>query len=219
MRAEKITTSVVAIGGGKDEKFLQALAVAGGGQYFLADKAGKLPQIFTQDVAMMARSAIEEGVFLPESMVGEEILGGIAPASVPALYAYCISELRPLAQLGMRSPKDDPILAKWQYGLGTSLAFASDAKAQWAAEWMGWEAFGQFWAQAVRALSRRTAQNDYVVDTRRVGGRGEITIDAYDSLGNPLMASDLSVRVANPDGSSQEVRLTQQAPGEYVGDF
>jgi uncharacterized membrane protein len=219
MRRDKITTTVVAIGDGKDIPFLKQLATAGGGQFHLADKASKLPQIFTQDVATMSRSAIEEGAFYPEPAVGEEILSGIDPESYPPLYAYCLADLRPLARLGMRSPKEDPILATWQYGLGTSLAFTSDAKSQWARQWVPWSGFAQFWSQAARAVSRRATRNDYQVEVKPVGGFGEITVHAYDRLGNPIVNNDTNVRVSTPTGQSRDVKLTQEAPGVFKGRF
>lgn len=219
MRQEKITTTVVAIGGGKDEKFLQDLARVGGGQYHLADKASKLPQIFTQDVSVMSRSAIEEGAFLPIPIFGEETLKGIDPASIPPLYAYCLADIKPLAKLGMKSHKSDPILATWQYGLGTSLAFTSDAKAQWAAPWVPWEGFAQFWAQAVRIVSRRSSENDYQMEVKPVGGYGELTLYANDRLGNPLSSNDKKVRVSAPQGGSHDIVLLQEAPGVFKGRF
>ncbi|HXH60287.1 MAG TPA: VWA domain-containing protein, partial [Fimbriimonadaceae bacterium] len=219
MRKERITTTVVAIGAGKDVPWLKQLAATGGGQFHLADKASKLPQIFTQDVAVMSRSAIEEGAFFPQPAIGEQILTGIDPGSIPALYAYCLTDLRPLARLGMRSPKSDPILATWQYGLGTSLAFTSDAKSQWARQWVPWSGFAQFWAQAVREVSRRATRNDYQVEVKPNGGSGEITVHAYDRLGNPLVSNETNVRVSTPSGESRDVKLTQEAPGVFKGRF
>jgi uncharacterized membrane protein len=219
MRRDKITTTVVAIGAGKDIGWLQQLAAAGGGQYHLADKASKLPEIFTQDVATMSRSAIEEGAFYPQPAVGEEIMNGIDPGSIPPLYAYCLTDVKPLARLGMKSPKDDPILATWQYGLGTSLAFTSDAKSQWARQWVPWQGFAQFWSQAVRAVSRRATRNDYQVEVKPVGGFGEVTVHAYDRLGNPIVSNETTVRVSTPTGQSRDVKLTQEAPGVFKGRF
>ncbi|MGI8924625.1 MAG: VWA domain-containing protein [Fimbriimonadales bacterium] len=219
MRAQKITTSVVAIGDGEHVPFLKRLATAGGGKYYLARKAGQLPAIFTQDAAVMSRSAIEEGVFLPKSVIGEEILRGIEPNSIPALYAYCLASDRPLAQTGMRTAKDDPLLATWQYGLGTTLAFTSDAQARWAAKWVTWQQFGAFWAQAVRVITRRTTQNEYQLATRQDGGKGILDVKAYDRFGNPLNSINAKVRVSTPEGNSLEVALSQQAPGLYRGEF
>lgn len=219
MHRNKITTSVVAIGDGKDVPFLKQAAIMGGGRFFLVDSAGKLPAIFTQDVSMVGRSAIEEVTFIPKVVSGEEILRGIDVNSMPALFAYCLADARPLARVGMRAPKDDPILASWQFGLGSSLAFMSDAQARWANEWMGWEGFPQFWAQAVRSVSRRATQNNYTISTTQQGGRALVNVDATDRSGKPLAAGDLNVVVSAPGGESQELTLLQEAPGKFSGSF
>lgn len=218
-RREKITTSVVAIGDGPHVPFLKAVAAAAGGRFYLANRAGQLPAIFTQDAAVMSRSAIEEGAFLPRSVAGEEILSGIDPGSIPPLLAYCLTEGRPLARVGMKTNKDDPLLAVWQYGLGQSLAFTSDAQPRWAQRWVPWPGFGTFWAQAVRAVSRRLNTGDMELKTRHDGARGQIELLASDATGSPLNGLEPSVRVATPDGNSMEVRLNQTAPGTYTGVF
>jgi len=217
MRMDKITTTVVAIGNGKDVPMLKQLAAAGGGRFYLAQKARQLPAIFTQDAAIMSRSAIEEGRFFPKVQGGEEILKGID--SLPSLLAYCLTDSRPLSRVGMRTHKDDPLLATWQYGLGTSLAFTSDAQSRWAKEWVGWEGFEAFWSQAVRSISRKATQNNYQVSVRQDGGKGIIEMRGHDRLGNPLTSESAMVRIATPDGKSREVTLNQQAPGFYEGSF
>lgn len=217
MRADHITTTVVAIGDGNDVPMLRQLAAVGGGRFYLATKARQLPAIFTQDTAIMSRSAIEEGRFYPKVTSGEEILRGIS--SMPGLLAYCLSDARPLARVGMKTHKDDPLLATWQYGLGASLAFTSDAQARWAKEWVGWEGFSAFWSQAVRSISRRATRNNYQVAVRQEGGKGVVEMKGYDRLGNPLSSENATVRIATPGGSSKEMTLAQEAPGVYSGSF
>ena len=219
MKADKITTSVVAIGDGPHVPFLKQLAAAGGGNYYLAEKAGQLPAIFTQDAAVMSRSAIEEGVFLPKSVAGEEILRGIDADTVPALYAYCLTADRPLAHTGMRTAKDDPLLATWQYGLGTTLAFTSDAQARWGARWVTWNQFGTFWAQAARVITRRATRNNYQITARQEGASGVLEVKAFDTFGNPLNSIGAKARVSTPEGNSFEVPLSQRGPGQYEGRF
>jgi Ca-activated chloride channel homolog len=219
MKNNKITTSVMCIGQGKDVEFLKRLAVAGGGRFYMASKVGELAAIFTQDAAVMARSAIEEGAFLPKTMLGEESLRGIQHDSIPPLFAYCLTDSRPLSRVGMRTHKDDPLLATWQYGLGTSLAFTSDAQPRWAARWMSWGDFGKFWAQAVRSIARRAALNDYQVSTRYEGGRGFIELKAVDAYGALINHLGAQVTVSAPDGDAKEVSLRQIAPGTYSGAF
>ncbi len=217
MRANKITTSVVAIGDGKDVEFLRKLALVGGGRFYLAKHANQLPAVMTQDTSLMSRSAIEEGAFLPKMSPDEPILADID--GVPPLLAYCLTDTRPLSRVGMRTNKDDPLLATWQYGLGTSLAFTSDAQARWAQRWVGWPGFGAFWSQAVRQISRRATQNQYQVTVHQEGGKGQVEVKAFDRLGNPMTTSNAKVRVTLPTGEMQEINVTQQAPGDYTGSF
>ena len=217
MREAKITTSVVAIGDGKDVPFLKGLAAAGGGRFYLAKRAGQLPAIFTQDTAIMSRSAIEEGAFLPKIVAGEPILSGID--STPPLLAYCLADRRSLARTSMLTKKDDPLLATWQYGLGASLAFTSDATARWATGWVGWPGFDAFWSQAARAVSRRATLNRYQADVSQREGKGVVELSATDTLGNPVTNDEAKVRVATPSGGSREVTLSQTAPGRFRGEF
>lgn len=219
MRMDKITTSVVAIGDGSDVPLLKRVAAAGGGRFYLAKKAAQLPAIFTQDTALMSRSAIEEGAFIPKVNFGEEMLRGVADDGLPPLLAYCLTDTRPLSKVGMRTHKDDPLLATWQAGLGTSLAFTSDAQPRWAQRWVGWGGFSTFWAQAARSISRRATLNKYQIATRDEGGKGVVEINATDRYGNPLTATDAIVRISEPGGSSREVSLSQEAPGKYRGTF
>jgi len=217
MRANNITISCVAIGDGQFVPFLKQLAAASGGQFYLAERAGQLPAIFTQDAAIMSRSAIEEGVFMPKMVMGEEVLRGID--STPALMAYCLTDLKPLARVGMKTHKNDPLLASWQYGLGNALAFTSDAQPRWASKWVDWGQFGTFWAQAARSISRRTSTNHYQIQTKLDGAKGSVSVLAQDPSGNMLNNLPAEVSVLAPDGTSAKVTLSQDAPGHYSGAF
>lgn len=219
MRAEHITTSCVAIGDGQYVPFLRQLAAVGGGRFYLALHGNQLPAVFTQDAAVMARSAIEEGAFFPKVSVGEKILRGISTDTMPPLYAYDVTAQRPLANTGMKTQKDDPLLATWQYGLGTSLAFTSDAQPRWAAKWVPWGGFGQFWAQAVREISRTATSNRYQLQADVESSQGTLQVHAADEAGNPLNDLQAKVKVALPDGSAVDVPLAEKAPGLYTGSF
>ncbi|MDW8107945.1 MAG: VWA domain-containing protein, partial [Armatimonadota bacterium] len=158
MRAMGITMSVVSLGKGKDVEYLRQLARIAGGNFYLTERARDLPRLFTADVAIMTRAAIEEGAFLPKISAGEEMLQGINWQTVPPLLAYDLTADRPMARTLMRTHKDDPLLAVWQYGLGQSLAFTSDAKPKWAQRWVGWSEFAPFWTQVTRSILRKSGK-------------------------------------------------------------
>ena len=216
MRMNKITTTVVAIGNGSDVPFLKSLAAAGGGRFYLASKASQLPAIFTQDASLVSRSAIEEGAFVPKIVGDDEIINGID--GMPPLLAYCLTDSRPLARTILRTHKDDPLLAKWQYGLGTSLAFTSDAKSRWASRWVNWGGYDAFWSQAIRAIVRRGTDNRYQATASLEAGKGKLQIKSFDRLGNPVPA-DAVVKMTGPSGSQIEVPIVAEAPGVYGGEF
>ncbi len=217
MRSEHITTTFVAIGTGKDLGFLRQIAAAAGGRFYLSDHADKLPSIITQDSSLVARSAIEEGAFFPKLVEGDEILRGIN--SAPPLLAYDLTDFRPLAKTGMKTAKDDPLLATWEYGLATTLAFTSDAQPRWASHWVGWDGFSTFWGQAAQAITRRAALNDYQIAVTSEQGKARVDVKATDRMGNPLASPTLDVHLGGPDGSASTLTLAPQAPGEYVGQF
>lgn len=219
MVAKGMTVSVVAIGTGKDVPFLKALAATGKGSFYLAAQAKQLQRLFTRDTSMMTRSAIEEGAFLPKVDPGDEVLRGLNLRTMPALYAYDLTSDRPLSRVPMRTAKDDPLLAFWQYGLGTSMAFTSDAQPKWARPWMGWPDFNGFWAQTIRSTLRHSSSNRLQVTSHRQGSKGVVEVQAYDVAGNPLNNLSARVHVLSPDGHGQEANLSQQGPGRYEAAF
>ncbi len=219
MRAKGITMSVVSLGQGKDVPFLKQLAQVSGGQFYLTERARDLPRLFTADVSIMTRSAIEEGAFIPKVAQGEEILQGINWNTTPPLMAYCLSSDRPLARTLMRTHKDDPLLAVWQYGLGTSVAFTSDAKPIWAQRWVGWSEFAPFWTQVSRFLLRKGGKQDYQTTVRMEGGQAVVEMQAFTPQGEPINFLQPEVRVSTPSGSKLDLQLQQVAPGKYSANF
>lgn len=218
MRKRKITTSVVAIGKGQFLAQLQELAKLGGGNYYLAERASQLPAIFTQDAALMSRSAIEEYAFIPKVAFGDEMTRGLSE-TLPPLLGYCLVDSKPLSRVAMRSSKDDPILVTGQYGLATTVAFMSDAKAQWAQKWVPWGGFGPFWAQVARTIATKTSDNQFQISTTQQNGLGKVQVFATNANGVSLNGADLNVQVGLPNGESAQLPLRQTAPGVYETEF
>jgi uncharacterized membrane protein len=150
MAKEKITVTAVAFGDGPHVPFLKDVAAAGGGGFYLTELARDLKQIFTRETLTIAKSALVEESFQARLADDTSVTGGVDWASAPPLLGYVATSPKALARVPLVSHKDDPVLAHWQYGLGKSVAFTSDAKAHWAAHWLGWEGFTQFWGQAIR---------------------------------------------------------------------
>jgi hypothetical protein len=144
-RMEKagITLSTVAVGDGADTGLLEILAAWGQGRYYFTNQADNIPRIFTKETITALRSYLVEAPFTPVKAAGSELLQGIN--AVPQLHGYVASSIKDSAQMVLASHRGDPVLAGWQYGLGRSVAFTSDAGNRWAANWVGWEAYNRFW--------------------------------------------------------------------------
>jgi hypothetical protein len=163
------------------------------------------------------KSSIFEEPFTPEVYTYTEPLRGLD--GFPQMLGYVATSPKPRAELALVSEKGDPLLAHWQYGLGRTVAFTSDAKARWASPWLGWPNFGKFWTQIARWTFRRLLSSDFEAVVEVDGTEGRIRVDALDERGNFLNFLDLKGRVVDPDGESREVLLEQTGPGQYEATF
>ena len=59
---------------------------------------------------------------------------------------------KPTADTILKVDEKDPLLVRWQYGLGRAVVFTSDAKSRWAADWVTWKGFDKLWTNTFRDL-------------------------------------------------------------------
>src|SRR5690606_26298574 len=107
-----------------------------------------------------------------------QICEGLGLEASPFLLGYVITRAKPTAELVLVTESGDPLLATWRYGLGKALAFTSDAKNRWAAEWLQWPGFGRFWAQTVRDTMRTATPTTMHIELTRDGERMRVQVDA-----------------------------------------
>jgi Mg-chelatase subunit ChlD len=180
----------------------------------LTADASSIPSIFTEETSLATRAYIEEDPFFPTLVNSSPILANID--SIPQLLGYVAASPKDLAQVILKSEKDDPILSTWQYGLGRSVAFTSDATGRWARNWINWEGFPTFWAQAVRYTIGENLDSSLEMT---VSPQGHILLDAQSRGGGFLNDYQIAANIIAPSGETQSVILNQIAPGRYSGDF
>ncbi|MBI3922563.1 MAG: VWA domain-containing protein [Armatimonadetes bacterium] len=219
LHASRVTLTTVAFGDGPHVPFLKQLAHLGTGNFYLARTGRDLPKLFTADVSIMTRSAIEEGAFLPKIAGEDEMLRGVDWQHTPPLLAYDLTSDRPLARTILRTHKDDPLLAGWQYGLGTSIAFTSDAKPRWARQWIPWGGFSTFWTNVVRSSFRRTGKTRYAITTQVDRGEAKVEMQAFTPAGEPINLLQPEVKISTPTGEGSSLTLQQEGLGRYRGRF
>lgn len=211
-----ITLTTVGVGSNA-APFLEDLALIGGGRYHFTDRPESIPSIFTEETSLATRSYIVEERFFPSLVSRSTILSQIS--SVPPLYGYVAATSKTTAQTILVSDKDDPLLAAWQYGLGKAVAWTSDASPRWSRDWVGWENFQPFWAQAVRYTVSDRDTSPLRVTIEDTSGQALITVDAITGEGQFLNDYTFTTNVVFPNGDVLPMVLTQVEPGRYQAVF
>lgn len=219
MVKDRITVSTVLISGHAGPQTMISIAGQGHGRFYDVSSPNELPQIFIKEAAVILKSAIFEEPFKPQLTAPTELVRGIGGQEYPRLLGYVATTAKPRAEVPLVSEKGDPILAHWQYGLGRSVAFTSDAKAKWARDWVGWEKYKQFWAQVAKWSLRRVDNADFSTDVSVEKGQGQISVEALDEKGNFRNFLNLQAVVVSPKGDRQTVQLDQTGPGHYEARF
>jgi Ca-activated chloride channel family protein len=215
MAENRITVSTVAAGDQIDGQLLQSIAQAGKGRFYHVRNSTQIPQVFIKETAVILKSAIDEEPFRPQLANSSETVRGIAASEFPPLLGYVATTPKPRAEMVLLSGKGDPVLAHWNYGLGRTVAFTSDAKSRWAKNWLSWGKYRQFWSQVAQWSLRKLENSDFNTEMAVERGEGVLSVEALDEQGDYRNFLNLEATVVSPKGDRQKVRLEQTAPGHY----
>ncbi len=219
MANAKITVTTVGVGEDADRKLLEEIARIGNGRYYYTDDPSTVPQIFAKETVTASKSAINEQPFLPQVLRSTQVLSDIDLANAPFLLGYVTTRPKPTSEQVLATEKGDPLLAWWRYGLGMTVAFTSDAKSRWAAEWLSWPGYSKFWAQVVRHAMRKSEAKGVHVQVEQRERKATVTLDAVNAAGRYLNQADTELTVIDPQLGSRKLAMAQTAPGRYVAEF
>ncbi|WP_431809657.1 VWA domain-containing protein [Brevibacillus agri] len=211
MTSENITVSTVAVGDDADMQLLEMIAQAGNGRYYFANDAESIPKIFSKETALASRTFIVEKPQIPE-VTGAGMWPSLQHA-LPPLRAYVATTAKQTAETSLLSADDDPILTRWQYGLGRSVAWTSDLEGKWAPDWIG---NGRLWNEVVAWTFPQVAEGKWKTQTSINGATGsvKVTMPAGESL-----PQELEAVVLNQKMQREVIKLKPIAPGVLEGQF
>jgi hypothetical protein len=143
-----------------------------------------------------------------------EILQGLdLERNAPTLKGYVRYQAKPTAETLLTiagsatgtPPVDDPLLARWQYGLGRAAVFTSDAKSRWAESWVAWPGFDKFWANLMRDVlpHAQSGQAELTYDAPN----GELIADYLGSSVAPLPTRLPELFVIGPNGFRKPLKV------------
>ena len=183
-KGQRVTISTIGLGADVHREYLEMIANLADGKFYFVKDPVALEQIVLRDVMEHTGTTTVEKPMTPVIERQSEILQGVGMETAPALKGYVRFEAKPSAETILRVDHHDPLLARWQYGLGRAAIFTSDAKTRWASDWVAWKGFDKFWTNLGRDLLPHTmagessaeydsANNELVVNYRLAPGAEE----------------------------------------------
>jgi len=212
---QHVTISTVGLGQDVNRAYLEKVAtLAQGKAYFLNEPAG-LEQILLKDVMEHTGSTAVEKPLRPVVEKHVEILDGIGMESAPALKGYVRFIAKPSADTILGVEPKDPLLVRWQYGLGRAVVFTSDAKSRWAADWVTWNGFDRLWTNVFRDLLPHSEAGEAKVDFDSASG--DLVVNYQLGRDVPAPAKLPTIYVLGPGDFRHPVPVSELAEHAYRG--
>ncbi|HEX5059321.1 MAG TPA: VWA domain-containing protein, partial [Kofleriaceae bacterium] len=220
MRASRITVSAVGVQGA-DRNMLAMIADTGEGRLYMVEDIGSLPKIFMKETQEAQKSQLVEDLIHVRVAKKVEAIEGTSVENAPPLHGYVTTKPKPTSETILISDLGEPILARWRYGSGTSVAWTSDVKNRWSVDWIRWGGYPKFWAQVIRSSMRRKVYDSYDLYAKVADGRAQITVDAIDSGDKFVNELDTELQVVDPANNkvTSTQPMAQTAAGRYTADF
>ena len=207
---DKITISTIAVGQDADSDLLQYIAEVGNGRYYYADQFTSLPEIFVYETTVASKDYLNNEDFYPSLGDITEITEGIS--TVPILHGYVSTTAKPRADVVLKSDKDEPVLAVWQYGLGRTAAWTSDLSGQWTSDWIA----SDEGMSILRNLISYSMRSDilYDIEVRGEAAGGVSTVTAKIPIDNGT--SGVKASIITENGEEYNTDMTAVLPGQYT---
>ncbi|MDQ6710425.1 MAG: VWA domain-containing protein [Candidatus Dormibacteraeota bacterium] len=215
LHSHGITVSTVAIGANPaDAAGLQAIAGWGHGRFYQSNSISDVPQIFLKETREALKPWIVEGAITPRLSSLANVLPGVPLDGFPVLTGYVATTPRSAADIVLKSPQGDPLLATWQYGLGRVTAWTSDAQGRWTAGLLRWPSANRFFGDIVRYSLPRPGDPALQVETQVQGDHTHILVTAP-----PVSGATVTISAVTPDLADRQLVLAPTGPGRFEGNL
>ena len=215
MSDSEITVSSVAVGQEADRELLANIAEWGRGRSYFIQDAERVPRIFIQETQIASQSTLVEEPVETTVTTSIEAFTDIDLDAAPPLRGYVRTLAKETAEVLIQSDTENPLLARWRYGLGRTAAFTSDVKNRWAADWLTWDGYGKFWSQLVRETMMRDGGDELDFRVERVGDEAFITVSALTEDGTYRTDLDPRLQVIGAEGEAATLSFQQIGPGTF----
>lgn len=218
--SEHIPISVVGVGNDVDRQLLEDMARQTHGKSYFVDDPEKIPEVISGETRDLQASTVEERSVRVIRVRPVEFTDGVDFTHAPHLLGFAKEKARKGSETILRAETGEPLLVRWQFGLGRVVAFLSDAKARWSADWVRWPAYGTFWPQMIRDVSHRDRTVRAGVRESDRAGESIVFYDVLGDAGRKMTSAagasgPPQVMVTPPGEAPHSVALEETAPGHY----
>jgi Ca-activated chloride channel homolog len=212
-KRNRVTISTVGLGLDVNRAFLNKVALGAEGKSYFLDEPAGLEQLLLRDVEEHTGMTAVEKQLRPRVIQRAEILDGVDIENAPPLQGYIRFQARPTADTILEADQKDPLLVRWQYGLGRAAVFTSDAKNRWAMNWVTWPGFDRLWANIFRDLLPHATASEATADFDRAAS--ELVVDYRLSANVPEPATVPDVFAIGPNDFHAPLKVSKVATGHY----
>ncbi|MDR6880131.1 VWA domain-containing protein [Bacillus sp. 3255] len=215
MQKDNITMSTVAIGTDADQALLSRIAELAKGRYYAAVDQTTIPAIFSREAVLISRTYVVNQPFVP-AITGGADWSPLLAGGLPELQGYIATTPKEAAEVVLSSPEPDPVLARWQYGSGRSVAWTSDVTGAWSGNWVGWPAFAPLLTGMIKWTFPQFQASPLELNGHLDGSQmmleakiGQLAMDQSGGSG------ELRATVTDESLGTREIAFTSTAPGDY----
>ena len=144
----EITVSTIGVGKGANRDLMMMLSEEADGRFYLIDDSVEIPRIVINETLVGVQDAVIEKTFQPNIVMSDPIVGNF-DSYLPRLDGYIVTRPKNGGRVIVTSDRGDPILAKWQYGLGRVVSWMSDSQGRWTTALNTSREGARFWARLV----------------------------------------------------------------------
>lgn len=212
--SQQITISTIGLGQDVNRAFLERVASNAKGRSYLVVDVNQLAEVVLRDVLEHTGTSVTEREVYPRVAREADVLDGVDFRQAGPLLGWVQYEAKPSAEtlLEIEEEEVDPLFVRWQYGLGRSAVFASDAKNRWAANWIDAPLFDRLWANIARDLLPRAQTS--TADVRFDPAAQQIVV-SYQASPTAEEEPPTEVFVLGPEGFRAVAPLVRTGPDRY----
>lgn len=210
-----ITMSTIAVGTDSDTELLENLARDCGGRYYYSDSSTDVPKIFVEEVYLSGTTYFKNGEFGISGSMSHDILSGLYQDGIANINAYIATTSKTESREIMSTSEEDPLLVCWQYGLGKTVAWTTNASGTWNEALAEMQDYAEMWKRILNYTSMESSIGKDTLSVYRRRGKLELNYIASEYSEDTVVEGIYTT----PSGETRELMLTSDSPGSYTASF